>query len=230
MFQKIKLFMVLILSFSGFSQDLNKDIELIADKMISSNSIQMEVDVNVFSSKGGKMIFTTEAKLFKRKDDFKSILSDVEIVKTSGYFVKLDHTERMILVQKKNTKILKEQDLNIDVEALKRMLGRKDEVRDEIKTSLVSNKSGVKTYSIKGIQGVYEMIIVLDSVNSKLIKVSYQYGTKSSKGQYAEMKYTKFLYNQNLSNEFDLSQYFTGSNKNYVLNPKLKGFKLFTEE
>lgn len=219
------------MTFLGIAQDLEKDFDRVVREMDSAHSVRIEVTVKAYNQKGGQAVYSSKASVTKMGESSKSVLGELEILITSSYGVKIDHEEKAILIVKKEGAVIQNQP-NLDDLDLKKLKKYFEDGNSTVKPSvkLLSNESGVKKYGITNIPDLLEMQIHLNSKTNKLLKVSYEYGSSSSKGQYVVLDYTKFDYNSDQSKEFDLKNYFTIDGENYVLNSRLKGYKIFTEK
>jgi len=233
MFQKISFITLFILfSFTLIGQDLTKDFEEIISKMETSKSVSIQVNVKMYGSKGGSLIYTSHASVDKMGEDYINVLSEMVFISTNDYSLKIDHEEKAVLIiNKKNIETPKDEEKisEYDVKRLRDFLiTNQNKVIYTI--SLLSNSSGIKTYSISGVRGMKEMLITLDMNNKTIKKVCYEYDSRESNSRYIELEYHKFIYDVNLSQKFDLSSYFRIENNKYVLSTALQGYNLYTEE
>lgn len=213
-----------------YSQNIHKDIELISEKMETSTSVNLEVDVKVYSKKGGELIYSSKASAFKMGEaQSKTVLADMEFIQTTDFELKIDHDEKAILIfNKKHTNSSKNESFEFDLNKLKDLFNTNENKSPSVK--LLSNVSNIKKYSITGIPGTKEILITLDVSHLKIISVIYEYGTAKEPGQYILLNYTKFDFNTDLSSHFDLKKYFSIVSGEYVLNAKFKDYHLYTEK
>lgn len=231
MYQKINLIVVIVLcSFTGFGQNLNDDLQKIVSKMDSSKSVSLEIDVKMYSDKGGSMIYSSKAAVYKSGLKTKNVLSEMEYIDSGKHTVRIDHEEKAVLIQKKQSlskeKLASMQD-QVDVKELQKLL-KSESNGSKSTVKLKSSTTGIRIYSITGISEMKEVIIELNFNESAIRKISYEYGEQS--GQYVVLDYTKFDFNKDLSSEFEMTKYFTMENNIYKLSPALAGYILYTEE
>lgn len=222
-----------LLSFLSFGQDLKTDFQSIANRMESAKSVMINVDVKMHSRKGGTPIYSSKASVSKMGTSSKNVLGEMEFITTSSYELKLDHEERAVLIFEKTGNSTQEsspkQTVDFDISELQKFL-EENESKSSTKTKLISNANGRRLYSITGVPDISEMTIELDVNTKKIIKITYEYGTSSKKGQYVVLKYEKFQYDLDLTAHFDLTKYFSIENDAYVLNSSLKGYHIYTEK
>ena len=232
MYLKISFIIIGSFCFSslGFSQSLEEDFERIVSKMDSASSVSINVSVRAYSQKGGQVIYSTKASVAKSGDKTMNILGEMEIISTPKYDLKIDHEERAVLILEKDTltKISMPELSDLDIKKLRKYFD-KNETKIAPKIRLISSANGIKKYAITELPELVEMQIHLNSRTNKLVKITYEYGNASSKGQYVVLTYSKFQYDSNLDSIFDLTNYFTTENNKYVLNDRLKGYKTYTE-
>lgn len=233
---RVKLFFVTgfcLISILSFGQDLEKDMAEIAEAMKTASSISIGVDIKMYSKKGGGLIYKSNASLIKSEESTKSVLAEMEFVNTPLYEVRVDHEERAVLIFKKekpsDTNLPETEQVEFDVEALKKLIESEESTTKKPTIKLVSSVGGIKKYSIKGSPGISELILELDLTNKKIKSVLIEYGDASSKGQYVVLRYSTFTYNTDVTSVFNLTNYFTEKDNNYVLSPKLKGYHIYTE-
>ncbi|MCJ8289340.1 MAG: hypothetical protein HRT58_22020 [Crocinitomicaceae bacterium] len=205
----------------------------IAEAMKTASSISIGVDIKMYSKKGGGLIYKSNASLIKSEESTKSVLAEMEFVNTPLYEVRVDHEERAVLIFKKekpsDTNLPETEQVEFDVEALKKLIESEESTTKKPTIKLVSSVGGIKKYSIKGSPGISELILELDLTNKKIKSVLIEYGDASSKGQYVVLRYSTFTYNTDVTSVFNLTNYFTEKDNNYVLSPKLKGYHIYTE-
>lgn len=221
------------ISASVIGQNLEKDMTEIAEAMKTASSLSVGVDIQMYSKKGGSLIYRGNASLAKSKESTKSVLAEMEFVNTPSYELRVDHEEKAVLIFKKETpsdsNLPKSEKVDFDVDALRKLMeGEESSKKPTIK--LISSSGGIKKYSIKGSSGISEMIVDLDITNKKIKSVIIEYQNDGgSNGQYLVLNYSKFDYNTDVSSAFDLTNYFTEKDNNYVLSQKLKGYHIYTE-
>lgn len=238
MFRKTKRYrifigFILFVPLSSFSQDLEKDMAEIGDKMESATSVSMEVDVKVYSSKGGTIVYSSGASLIKSENSTKSVLGEMEFINTPEYEVRVDHEDKAILIFKKlapsDSKVPKTEQVEFDMEVLKKLIESEEGSQKKPIIKLLSSSGGIKKYSISGTPGIVETVLELDLTNKKIRSVRMEYGSDNSKGQFVVLNYSKFVYDADVSTSFNLANYFTESDKTYILSNKLKGYHIYTE-
>ncbi len=229
------LFTIAVCFFSSalFGQDLEKDMAEIADKMKASTSVSIDVDIKMYSNKGGSLIYKGNASLSKSQESMKSVLGEMEFINTPKYEVRVDHEERAVLIFKKEkpseSNMPKSEQVDFDVEALRKLIENEESTSNKPEVKLISTTGEIKKYSIKGSPGISELIVELNSVKKKIVTVRLEYGDGNSKGQYVVLSYNLFVYDTDVSSDFNLANYFTEKDNNYVLSSKLKGYHLYTE-
>lgn len=232
MYRKTKILLIFLsIGFFGVSQSLEADLELIAEKMNSCSSVSIGVFVNVKSSKDGASIYKAKAELQKRGGNSRSVLGEMESLRLEEYDLRIDHEEKMVLVVDKENleQRIDPSEMDIDVKALKKLLKNKDApVPNEVK--LVSNKDKIRKYAISGIQGMTEVIVVLDMNRLSMKSISYEYESSELGGQFVELIYETFEYDINLSEVLNTAQYFFLKDDKIVLHDSLKEYTLYTEE
>lgn len=168
----IALFVCIASSFA-FGQDLKQDMAEIGEKMENASTVAITVDVKMYNKKGGSTIYAGKAGIVKSEESTKSTLGEMEFISTPEFELRVDHEERELLIFKKqapsDTKIQEGETMELDVEALKKLIESDQESQKKPKITLKSNVSGVKTYSITEIEGMAEVILVID-MNSKKVK------------------------------------------------------------
>lgn len=238
MFQMIikKLYIALFvggISTVSFAQDFEKDMTEIGERMENSSTVSISVDVKMYSKKGGRIIYAGSAGMIKSNESTKSVLGEMEFISTPEYELRVDHEEKELLIFKKkapsDTKIEEREQVEFDVEALKKLIESDQAGQKKPVVKLISRAAGIRTYSISGSVGIVEVILELDMNAKKINSVKYEYGDASSKGQYVILIYTKFLFDSDVSSDFDLTNYFTETDSKYVLASKLNGYYIYTE-
>jgi hypothetical protein len=218
------LLMVCFLSLGVFSQNLNDDLKKIVQHLDSATSVSMSVDVKLYSKKGGDLVYTTKASLDRKGKASLTILGDVEVFDNEDYRVDIDHDEKMVMITPKKEILQKtKKEMQFDVSDLAKWF---EDGSSNKKTTLVSNTSGIRVYSITGANDFEEVLITLD-MNQKSIKhVHYAYSKESEyKGQFIELNYTKFKLNS-VDKELKTSSYFTLKSGVYSLSTRLKSYQL----
>jgi hypothetical protein len=233
MYQKINLIVIIVLcSFVGYTQNLNDHLKEIVSKMDSSKSVSLEIDVKMYSKKGSSLVYSSNAAVYKSGVKTKNVLSEMEYVDLGKHTVRIDHEEKAVLIQEKQS-ISPEQLASmrdqIDVKELQKLLKKQSSGSNSI-VKLKSSTAGIRIYSITGVSEMKEVIIELDIDKSSIRKISYEYGDSKEPGQYIVLDYTKFDFDHDLSSEFEMTKYFTIENNIYKLSPALAGYILYTEE
>jgi hypothetical protein len=229
MFQRINLFLFLFFPFLNFSQNFEKDLSAILNKLDSSNSVSLHVKVNAFEKKGGKILYNTTCIVEKQHEERYTKMDDMEFINSGGYDIQLDNSEKYIFIHKSTTG--KKENFDIDLKSLKKYFDdeKKDikEVKSKIK--LIHEVEGIKTYQITGSPVYLELLIEIDTKNQKLKKIIYHFSDKSeSSAKYIVIDYHIFKFNDS-NFVFNLKNYFTVNNGKYKLNSKYSSYKLITE-
>ena len=230
MFQKISLIIAICSPLMGVSQNLEQDFDEIVRHMTDAKSVSIEVAVEMYNRKGGKVAYSAKAALDKLGENGRTVLAEMEYIRTEDYILKIDKEEKaMLILKKENLKVPENIEMpDIDVEKLKKALIPKSTDAQSVK--LISSQNGRKKYSVRGLKGMKEIVVELDLNKKTIVSVRYEYGSENLAGQYVVLKYEKFAYNTNLANKFDLTSYFKIENNKYVLSPVFKGYKIYTEE
>lgn len=232
MYLKIKFILIaLTVAFSGFSQDLEKDLKAIGDKMASSNSVMINVNVAVRTEKGGSAVYKAKASLHKQGEGTKSVLDEMEFLRLEKYDIRVDHEEKMILIydRKKGASSMNLESMDIDVKALKKLLDT-DETTKSPTIKLLSNANNIKKYSVTGVDGFNEVQIVLDMNKLAIMSISYEYEATDLGGQFVQLEYTSFVYDSDLSQELSTTKYFSLNGGAIELTERFKDYTLYTEQ
>ncbi len=215
-----------LLSFTGNGQSLSDDLKAISGYLDSAKSVSLQVDIHVYSSRGGSEIYDASASVDRKGAASVTVLGDVEIYEDATWRVDVNHTEKFVAVIKKEAiqKAGKTAGVQFDVRELMKLLGDGSAKAPAIK--LVSDAAGVRTYELTGIESLKEVRIVLDMNKKNIRSVTYEYASESdSKGQYIELSYTRFTVNET-GKTLRASDYFTVSSKQYQLTARFKGYQL----
>lgn len=222
--------MFIFLSSISFGQDFNKDFGLIVDKMNTAKSVEIDVEVAAYASKGGGRIYSTKAEMSRMGKNSRSVLGEMESIRTPEYELKLDSEEKAILIfdrSNEQEKLKQFGEMDFDVKALEKFFETQNKNK-QASVSLKSDANGLKTYVFTGIPGLKEMIIRIRPKEGKIVSIDYAYN-EASGGQFITLKYKTFEYGKDLTSVFDLTKYFTVNEGQYVLNQRLEGYHLYTE-
>lgn len=234
MYRGIK-WLLLLVCVSGkvaAQDELSKDLDRIVAHMDSLSSMSIEASVKVYGRKGGSIIYSTNAAVYRNAGGSLTKLGDQEYFIGKNYDVTVDHDEKAVLILKKEPNKpgkANKQSVDFDAAALKKLLepGEKESAR---KVKLVSNQNGKKTYSISGVPGMKEVRMVVNMTELSIESVTYEYAEESeNKGQYVSVVYTRFKKDADVSALLQSSNYFSESGGSYVLVPRLKHYKIYTE-
>lgn len=234
MYRGIKLLLLLVcVSRTVSAQDeLSKDLDRIVAHMDSLSSMSIEASVKVYGRKGGSVIYATNAAVYRNAAGSLTKLGDQEYFISKDYDVTVDHDEKAVLILKKSAAQpgkAKKQSVDFDAAALKKLL-EPSEKAPQRKVVLVSNQNGKKTYSVSNVPGMKEVRMVVNMTELSIESVTYEYSEESeNKGQYVSVIYTRFKKGADVSAILQPSNYFSESNGTYVLVPRLKNYKIYTE-
>ena len=219
---------LLLSTFTGLGQSLSDDLALISDHLDSARSVSLQVDINVYASRGGSEVYTANASIDKKGAASVTVLGDLEIYEDATWRVDVNHSEKYVAVIKKEAvqKAGKTAGVQFDVKELMKLLGNADTKAPTIR--LESDATGIRTYVLTGIENLQEVRIVLDMNKKTIRSVTYEYLKESdSKGQYIELSYTRFTVNETTKTPRS-ADYFTVSSKQYQLTSRFKGYQLTT--
>lgn len=229
MFQRINLLLLFLTPYLFFAQDFKKELKSIVDKLDSASVVSLTVKINAYQKKGGSLIYNTTSLMNRKYKNTYTKLGEMEYISCDGYQLQIDNSEKYIYVSKK--KKTNQQDLQIDIKSLKKFYEQdeKSTQKAKIKSELIGESGGIKSYKITGSDDASEIIFDLDVKNGKLKRVIYTYSQESSvSAKYIVLDYTQFEIGQS-DFDFDLKRYFTLSNDKYILSSKYKTYKLIVE-
>src|SRR3989344_231445 len=187
-------------SLVAYNQNLNDDLKKVVGHLDSAASVSLSVDVKLYTKKGGELMYSTKASIDRKGKSSVTVLGDVEIFNNDDFRVDIDHEEKMMMITTKK-EIIK-------------------------KTKLVSNTSGVRVYSITGVEGFEEVLVTLD-MNQKSIKhIHYAYAKDSEyNGRFVELNYTKVKLNS-VDKELNIASYFTLKSGVYTLGSRFTTYQM----
>lgn len=231
---RINYFFLLILISSNllWCQNLKNDLNQITHRIDSSKQISLEVKACVYGKKGGSMVYSTKASLYRNGDATLTRLAEQDYLVTPNVEVTVDNEEKEILILKKNNSKTvnktKTKGSSLDLNAINDFLDQQESVKPII--TLVSNVNGIKTYRVSNIPDLVEMKVILNMNELTINRIEYHYKESSSyKGQFVSLDYTKFSYNENNSSLLKTSNYYYENDGKVVCSAKYKNYSLFTE-
>lgn len=215
---------------SAFSQNLESDLKLVSERVEHATSVAIDADVKVYTEKGGAVVYSTKASIYKQGDRIRNSVDALTYLQTESYYVQVDKDERAIMVVERAKTDQRVADRMPELEVKKLQKQLKTEFKGKTPTvNLLSDKEGVRKYQVIGFSGVKEAIIEIDTHRKALLMVSYAYDNENYSGQYVTVTYSKFSYDQDLSAYFNTGDYFTIQNGKVVVASKYSGYKLYTE-
>jgi hypothetical protein len=215
---------------AALAQDLKKDLnDVIAG--IDSTSVSIEAAVSVRGRKGGAVIYSAKASVYRNGAASYTQLAEQEFLVTKTYEVHVDHEEKAILILKKDGKSDKKstKSMDFEVSSLKEFLEEKPD-KAVPRVILTANSQGVRTYSITNVSGMKEVRIVLNMNDRSIKSVSYEYAESSEqKGQLVTVEYTLFKKNAETADKLKTTRFFTEAEGKYVPSARLKNYRIYTE-
>ncbi|GEM_PF-4315158 len=217
------------LSFSILAQEFEKDMKAIISKIEASKAISISVKVSLYNKKGGAVQYSTVSTVDFSTYGTITKLGEMEMYTSAQHEVQVDHEENQVFIHPVSKTNVDFSDINLK-EIKKLMEVDETAVKKPIYT-LLSNVNGIKTYSIKNIEGYKECEVVLDTKEEKIKRVDYEYADSgTTKGQYCVLVYEKFDYSPSFSaTYFDSKNYFTLENKQYTLSKRFNTYKLIVQ-
>jgi len=209
-------------------EELQKEMELIQQKMDSASSVSILVSANVYSSRGGNKISSVRVSRYQSGEEYLTELSGLVVLETKKYAVRLDHEERSILVLKKEKpkKKLKTKSVELDISALKELM--KEESNSQVEVAIVSEVGSVKRYKITGVSGILSMEITVNTNLNTISAVSFEYGSINNPGQFVDLNYS-MIYDEDVSSRLNTSNFFKEVHGELEVSSALAGYKLYTE-
>lgn len=212
------------ISFTSFGQTFEEDIERIIQNVESSNYVAIDANCKVFDTRGGNVIYSTQASIRSDSSSRWVKLDDQEFLNTSNYFVSIDHEEKKVLMldrQKMNTPDLS----NLNVKKLLKSLKLNSSESEESNQSseLLSETGSVRKYRLVGVEGYDAITFTLD-INDKSV-LSIEYAGEN----FIQINYTKFSFNQHEFEQLKISRIVTISQGQFELTKAYNNYKLFTE-
>lgn len=221
--------LVLSISFSIRAQEFEKDMKAVIEKMDASTSISISVKVALYNKKGGAIQYSTVSTVEHSGSTTITKLGEMEMFTSDKYEVQVDNEENQVFIHPVSKTNVDFSDINL--KEIKKLLERDETVVKKPTYGLLSNVNGIKTYTIKNIDGYKEWVVVLDTKEEKIKKVEYEYeDVGTTKGQYCVLVYEKFDFSPSFSSTyFDYKNYFTLENKQYTLSKRFKTYKLIVQ-
>ncbi|ASS47985.1 MAG: hypothetical protein A3D31_01160 [Candidatus Fluviicola riflensis] len=218
------LLVVSLHSLVAYNQNLNDDLKKVVGHLDSAASVSLSVDVKLYTKKGGELMYSTKASIDRKGKSSVTVLGDVEIFNNDDFRVDIDHEEKMMMITPKKEIIKKtKKEMQFDISDLAKWF---EDEGSSSKTTLVSNTSGIRVYSITGVEGFEEVLVTLD-MNQKSIKhIHYAYAKDSEyNGRFVELNYTKFKLNS-VDKELNIASYFTLKSGVYTLGSRFTTYQM----
>jgi hypothetical protein len=217
------------LSFASSAQSLMNDMKEIVGVLDTVNSAHIQVNCMVYSRKGGDLINTAHTELFKDGKKSVSIIDDVSVFSDEKYGVLVNHENRSLMLVAKNKYASKFNLKNINgVDQFVSWL-RQKQTKKTFNPEMISEENGVRIYSIKNLDDLKELIIVLDLKNKSIVKITYEFSESSEQKQkFIQLNYSKFLVN---SKEINVNQsdYYIQKSGKFLPGNKYKSYRITTD-
>lgn len=217
------------LSFSGRAQSLMSDMKEIVGVLDTVNSVHIQVNCKVYSRKGGDLINTAHTELFKDGKKSVSIMDDMSVFSDEKYGVLVNNEDHSLMLVAKNKYASKFNIKNNNgIDQFVSWLHQK-QTKKSFSQEMVSEENGVRTYSIKNLDDVKELIIVLDMKNKSIVRITYEFSESSEKKQkFIQLNYSKFLLN---SKEINVNQsdYYIQKSGKFLPGNKYKSYRITTD-
>lgn len=217
------------LSFASSAQSLMNDMKEIVGVLDTVNSVHIQVNCKVYSRKGGDLINTANTELFKDGKKSVSIIDDVSVFSDEKYGVLVNHENRSLMLVAKNKYASKFNLKNINgVDQFVSWL-RQKQTKKSFNPEMISEENGVRIYSIKNLDDLKELIIVLDLKNKSIVKITYEFSESSEQKQkFIQLNYSKFLVN---SKEINVNQsdYYIQKSGKFLPGNKYKSYRITTD-
>ena len=215
----------LTVSTSVFSQKLEEDLAKIIERGEKENSLSLKVDAKLYKVKGGSLLMQVDAALDKKDKTSLTVMGSTEVFSNGSVRVDIDHDEKIMnITSLKSVQAGAKSQLEFDSKEFKKLLEKLKET-SSVKSALVENNSGKRTYSVTGMEGFEEVRFVLDMNKEVITKVIYNYAKVDNKpGNYLELNYTKFEYTTSLTR--DISYYYRLDGNTAIVSTKFKEYEI----
>ena len=219
--------MSLLVSVSfSFGQKLEDDLAKIVAKLDSASSFSMVVDVKLYTSKGGELMYSSNASLEQKGKASVTILGEAEIFNNESVRIDVDHDGKHVsIVSKKKISDKAKKEMQIDVADILKWLKNEEESKAPT-IKLVNAAAAQRTYSITGLDEFAEVRFILDMTNYSIKSIQYTYQKEGEQeGKYVELNYTKFKLNA-VERSLSPDSYYTMNGGKCVLTQRFKGYHL----
>lgn len=224
------LFVVLFFfALSSHSQSLMEDLKAVSGVLDTAKSVHIQVVCKIYTEQNGQLINTVNTEVVKKGKMSVSVFDDLEVFTNDKYGVYVSGENKSIMLiskSKHNSRIQSVDDKGIDqfVTWMK-----KQQTKPSFHASLISDEEGLRTYSIKDTEDLKEVLIVINTNNKSIVKISYEYSEASKQKQkYISLNYSKFLIN---SKEIHLDQadYYIQQSGKFLPGKKYKSYTITTD-
>jgi hypothetical protein len=205
------------------------DLKEVSSVLDTAGAVEIRVICKVYSKRDGELVSTANTGIIRKGKMNVSIFDELEVFTNDQYgvYVNSENKSIMLISKSKHTSRLKAPDdkgLDQFVSWMK-----KHQNKTTFKPSLLTDEEGIRTYSIKGIEDLKEVLVSINTKNKTILKISYEFSESSQQKQrYIILDYSKFKVN---SKEINLNQkdYYIQQSGKFLPGNKYKTYSITTD-
>lgn len=211
------------------AQSLVNDLKEVSSILDTAKTVQIQVTCKIYSKRGGELINTANTSVIKKGKLSVSVFDDLAVFTNEKYGVYVNGEDKtLMLVEKsKYTSQMKQ----IDNKSIDQFVSwvKKQQTKKTFNPVLVSEEKDVRTYSIKGLDDLKEVIIALNIKDKSIVKISYEFNDSSDQKQkYIVLDYSRFLVNSR-EITLDQSDYYIQQSGKFLPGNKYKSYSITTD-
>ena len=211
------------------AQNLVTDLKEVSSILDTAKTVQIQVTCKIYSNRGGELINTANTAIIKKGKLSVSIFDDLAVFTNEKYGVYVNSEDKtlMLVLKSKYTSQMKQ----IDNKSIDQFVSwvKKQQTKKTFNPVLVSEEKGIRTYSIKELDDLKEVIIALNVKDKTIVKISYEFNDSSDQKQkYIVLDYSTFLVNSR-DTTLDQSDYYIQQSGKFLPGNKYKSYSITTD-
>jgi hypothetical protein len=205
------------------------DLKAVSSVLDTAGTVEIQVLCKVYSKRNGELVSTANTGIIKKGKMNVSVFDDLEIFTNDQYgvYVNSESKSIMLISKSKHTSRLKAP----DDKGLDKFVSwvKQQQNKAAFNPDLLSDEAGVRTYSIRGVEDLKEVLVSINTKNKTVVRISYEFSDSSQQKQrYIVLDYSKFLVN---SKETSLNQkdYYIQQSGKFLPGNKYKSYSITTD-
>jgi hypothetical protein len=211
------------------SQSLMEDLKAVSGVLDTAKSVHIQVVCKIYTDRDGQLVNTVNTGVLKKGKMSVSTFDDMEVFTNDKYGVYVSGENKSIMLISKSKHSDRIQ--SIDDKGIDQFISwmKKQQTKTSFHPVLITDEGGLRTYSIKDLEDLKEVLIVINTNNKSILNISYEYSESSKQKQkFILLNYSKFLVN---SKEIHLDQtdYYIQQSGKFLPGKKYKSYSITTD-